>query len=657
MSQHYNHDDIELATSSPLHSQSSYGSDDLSESSGESIYSEESVRDYRPKALITDFIDSFKPFDYSILPPIYQVETKNPQRDDEEANLVQSTSFTSQKSTTLHPSHPQFDYSRFTELERAALVTATSPLSKHLKTRHLSLISLGAAIGSGLFIASSQSLSHAGPLGLLLVWFIIGVITFMTMSSLSELATAFPVSGAFVTFTTLFIDSSFGFAIAWNYAIQWLVTLPLELVAASMCIQYWDASINPCVWVTIFYITIVIINLFGVRGYGEAESLFSIIKIVAVIGFNILSIIIVAGGVPGQPYIGGKYWHKPEGGLFNTVEPFKQCCYIIANASFAYAGTEIFALAAVESKSPKKSINRARLQIFYRIFVFYFVSIVMIGLLVPYTSPALIGENSKANNLGIDINTSPFVIAIKNANIRALPSIMNAVIIITVFSVGNASVYGSSRTMCAMGALRQAPPIFNYIDRKGRPMVALGVQFIFGLLAYLVALPGPTATMDVFTWFLSLSGLSILFTYVAINISHIRFRAALDHQARIPKDELVYCSSPIYSWISLIGLITLLGLQFWAALFPPGQQGADFVGFLKYYLNLIVLVACYVSHKFYNWWFNGVPLTKFFLRAGEIDVDTGRRDIDLEIIKQEIAEEKLNLKSKPFYYKVYKFFC
>ncbi|KAK6464662.1 general amino acid permease [Scheffersomyces coipomensis] len=633
-----------------------YRSGSGSESGSEySVYSdEESVRDYRPSTLIHNFVESFKPFDYSILPPIYNIES---QQQEESNNLVNTSSFVSHKSTNLHPYNPQFDFSHFTELERAALVTATSPLSKHLKTRHLSLISLGAAIGSGLFIASAQSLSHAGPLGLLLIWFIVGGITFMTMSSLSELATAFPVSGAFVTFTTLFVDSSLGFAIAWNYALQWLVTLPLELVAASMCIQYWDDSINPCVWVTIFYFVIVVINLFGVRGYGEAESFFSLVKIVAVIGFNILSIIIVAGGVPGQPYIGGKYWHKPEGGLFNTVEPFKQCCYIIANASFAYAGTEIFALAAVESKSPRKSINRARLQIFYRILIFYFVSIVMIGLLVPYTSAALIGDNSKANNIGVDINTSPFVIAIRNAEIKVLPSIMNAVIIITVFSVGNASVYGSSRTMCALGALRQGPPMLNYIDRMGRPIVALGVQFLFGLLAYLVALPGASATMDVFTWLLSLSGLSVLFTYLAINICHLRFRAALNYQARIPQDELVYTSSPIFSWISIVGIITLLGLQFWAALFPPGEHGADAKTFFTFYLNLPMLVFCYISHKLYNWWFKGIPLTKFYLTAKEIDIDTGRRDINLEILKQEIAEERFNMKSKPLYYRIYKIFC
>jgi len=314
--------DIESARASSFDTGSISGSSVASglSSGSYSVYS----RSYHPRDLLNEFVDSFKPFDYSSLPPIYNVNTVPSNRSDDAEYLINHQTIASDKQQ-LHPNHPQFDYSHLTELERAALVTATSPLSKHLKTRHLTLISLGAAIGTGLFVGLALSLSHAGPLGMLIVWMFIGSITFTTMSSLSELATAFPVSGAFVTFTTLFVDTSCGFAIAWNYALQWLVTLPLELVAASMTIQYWTDSVHPAVFVAIFYVIIVIINLFGVKGYGEAESLFSIIKITAVIGFNILAIILVCGGVPNQPYIGGRYWHGPEGGLFNHVEPFKQC--------------------------------------------------------------------------------------------------------------------------------------------------------------------------------------------------------------------------------------------------------------------------------------------------------------------------------------------
>ncbi|KAI5966572.1 uncharacterized protein KGF55_000881 [Candida pseudojiufengensis] len=607
---------------------------------------------HNPKHIFLNFINGFKPFDYSKLPPIYLNHSSKSNITEETDEIKLISSLQDEESLHLHPAHPNFDYSKFTQLERDALITASSPLSKRLKTRHMTLISLGASIGSGLFITTGSSLSHAGPLGLLLVWLFIGSLIFVTMSSLSELATAFPVSGAFVTFPTLFINKSLGFAIAWNYALQWLITMPLQLVAASMSIQYWNTSINPAVWVTIFYIVLVFINLFGIKGYGEIESALSLIKVISVIGFNLLGIIIVTGGVPGTSYIGGRNWHKPNGGLFNTVEPFKQMCFIISNAAFAFAGIELFALASVESATPKLSINKSRKQIFYQLMGFYIITIIMIGFLIPYTSESL----SSAGRGLADINTSPFVIAIKLANIKVLPSIMNAVVIITVLSVGNASIYASTRVLNAIGALEQGPKFLTFIDRKGRPMGCLIIQFLFGLLAYLICIPGNNTTIEIFDWLLSLSGLSALFTYLFINICEIRFKNALNHRARIPKDELLYVSPTWLSWYGIIAILVVLVLQFWAALWPPGE-GVDVQSLFKIYLGLPVFILCYIGHKFYDYYYFNIPLLKLWLNNDEIDIDTGRRQVDFEMVKQEIAELNNKLENKPWWYKWYNFFC
>ena len=650
---------------------------------------------FNPTFAFHNFIESFKPFDYSSLPPVYldhfQLNSQQTKEFGEELNtqhgnpagtqvknqigsgtspnlhslvLPRRSQLDGSNEAALHPAHPNFDYSQFTQLERDAIITAMSPLSKKLRARHLTWISLGASIGTGLFITLGVSLHHAGPLGLLLVWMFIGSLVFATMSSLSELATAFPVSGAFVTFPTLFIDKSLGFAIAWNYALQWLITMPLELVAASMCIQYWRPDLNPAIFVTVFYVVIVFINLFGIKGYGEIESVMSLIKVIAVIGFNILAVIIVAGGVPGQPYIGGANWHQPQGGLFNSHSPFKQMCYIISNVSFAFAGLELFALGAVESATPKISINKSRKWILYQIVIFYLVSIVMIGCLVSYKNPQLDPATSRDGGLGIDVNTSPFVIAIRLANIHAGPSIMNAATIITVVSVGNASVYASTRVLCAVGALRQGPKFLRYIDRKGRPMGCLVVQFLFGLLGYLVCVPGRTTTAQIFAWLLSLSGLSALFTYLSINLSHLRFRQALYHQARSPKLELLYTSPVWCSWYAIVTTLIALVLQFWAALWPPGSGsgtggggGADVKSFFQVYLSLPVFLLSYVAHKVYDYYWNGVPLFKLWLAVDEIDVDSGRRQVDLEVVKQEIAERANMLETKPWWFRLYHFFC
>lgn len=140
-------------------------------------------------------------------------------------------------------------------------------------------------IGTGLFVGSGKALSNGGPAALLIAFSLVGIMLYCTVHALGEMAVAFPVAGSFSAYSTRFLDPAWGFAMGWNYAMQWLVVLPLEVVAASITIDYWGSSISNAAWVAIFLVVIVIINLFGVKGYGEAEFVFAIIKVVAVIGF------------------------------------------------------------------------------------------------------------------------------------------------------------------------------------------------------------------------------------------------------------------------------------------------------------------------------------------------------------------------------------
>jgi len=151
-------------------------------------------------------------------------------------------------------------------------------------------------------------------------------------------------------------------------------------------------------------------------------------------------------------------------------------------AAFAFAGTELVGLAAAETSNPRKSLPTAIKQVFWRITLFYIVSLALVGLLVPYTEPRLLGANSVA-----DASASPFVIAIESAGTTILPSIMNGVILVSVISVGNSSVFGSYRTLAALAEQGQAPRIFAYVDRRGRPLVAILVASSVGFLAYLAS--------------------------------------------------------------------------------------------------------------------------------------------------------------------------
>ena len=219
-----------------------------------------------------------------------------------------------------------------------------------------------------------------------------------------------------------------------------------------------------------------ILTNYSVKGYGEAEFVFAIIKITAVIGFIILGTIINIGGGPQGGYIGGKLWRDP--GAFNNG--FKGLCSVFVNAAFAFSGTELVGLAAAETANPRKSLPTAVKQVFWRISLFYIVSLTIVGLLVPYNDKRLLQTNDTASTVA-----SPFVIAIQNAGIEGLPSVFNAVIMIAVLSVGNSSIYGSSRTLAALAEQHQAPKIFAYIDRQGRPLVSIAFASSLGLFAFL----------------------------------------------------------------------------------------------------------------------------------------------------------------------------
>ncbi|KAF5115390.1 hypothetical protein DUD61_002488 [Geotrichum candidum] len=528
------------------------------------------------------------------------------------------------------------NYENLTDLEKAAIATANSPLQRSLKTRHLQMIAIGGSIGTGLFIGSGKALGNGGPASLLIAFFLIGVMLYCTIQALGELTVRFPVSGAFSTFCTRFIDPAWGFAIGWNYGIQWLVVFPLELVAASMTIQYWNKEINAAAWVAIFWSAIMVINLFGVKGYGEAEFIFSFIKVIAVIGFIIFGIVINCGGGPQGGYIGGTYWYTP--GAFN--HGFKGLCSVFVTGAFSFSGTEIVGLAAAETSNPRKTMPAAIKQVFWRIVIFYLTSLIIVGLIVPYTDDQLFSTTGS-------IGASPFVIAIRNAGVKGLPSVMNAVVLIAVLSVGNSAVYGCSRTISALAAQGHAPKFLGYIDRQGRPIFGIMLSGVVGLLCFVAA---SEKEPEVFAWLMALTGLSTIFTWGSICFCHIRFRAAMKLQGRSER-EIVYKSQVglIGSYFGVIFNFLVLVAQFWTGLFPVGSSKADVTSFFQAYLAAPIVLACFLFFKIWK-------KTKF-VSLKDMDLDTGRREVDTEAIMAEIAEEQAYIRSKNFFYRTWKFWC
>jgi amino acid transporter len=576
----------------------------------------------QPGSTLSRWVDSFR------RDPLTRVTSRNAIRISEETDV---------ESLPRYREH-------FFDLHAATVNTAHPLLARELKGRHLQMIAIGGSIGTGLFVASGKALYLGGPASVMLAYTFIGAMLYCTVQALGELAVVFPVAGSFSAYSTRFLSPSWGYAMGWNYALQWLIVLPLEIIAAAVTIQYWNREIDKSVFVTIFLVLILGINLFGVKGYGEAEFVFAIIKVSAVIGFILLGIVINIGGTQTSGYIGGKYWSDP--GAFHNG--FKGLCSVFVTAAFAFAGTELVGLAAAETANPRKSLPTAIKQVFWRISLFYIVALTLVGLLVPYTEPRLLGAKSTA-----DTSASPFVIAIESAGISVLPSVMNGVILVAVMSVGNSAVFGSSRTLAALADQGQAPRILSYVDRRGRPLVAILAASAVGLLAYLSDL---SAWSDVLNWLLAVSGLSSIFTWGSICLAHIRFRQAWAAKGR-SVDDLAFRAQAgvVGSYLGLTFNILVLIAQFWVSVSPiippnaPGDarwpRGVARQFFLEYMAVPIVLVM-YLVHKL---WYR----TKV-VRIKDMDVDTGRRDFNLPIL---VAQEREEMGGWPAWKRCYRFFC
>lgn len=354
----------------------------------------------------------------------------------------------------------------------------------------------------------------------------------------------YPVSGSFYTYSARFIDPSWGFAMGWNYVFQWASVLPLELTVCGITIQYWNPDISTGVWIAVFIVILIIVNLFGAIGYAEEEFWASVFKLTVTVIFMIIALVLVLGGGPKNgryhEYQGAKLWYDP--GAF--ANGFKGFCAVFVTASFSFSGTELVGLAAAESKNPVKSLPSAIKQVFWRITIFYILGLFFVGLLVPYTDERLLTAGSYN-----DPKASPFVLAAEYAGLNGFNHVMNFTILISVVSISVSGVYGGSRTLTALAQQGYAPKVFTYIDKSGRPLVSVIVLILCGFIAFVsLDASGP----EVFLWLQSISGLAALFTWGSICVAHIRFRAAWKYHGHT-LDEIPF-KAVFGVWGSWLGL-------------------------------------------------------------------------------------------------------
>ena len=428
--------------------------------------------------------------------------------------------------------------------------TPSTQVKRGLKHRHLTMIALGGTIGTGLFVASGATISQAGPLGALVAYIAIGLMVFFLMTSLGEMASYLPVSGSFASFADRYVDKAFGFAMGWNYWFNSAITVAVEAATVGVIMQFWLPHVPTWIWSTIVIALILLVNLISAKAYGEAEFWMATIKVIAVIAFIVIGLATIFGIMSYKPDVAR---NLSAGGNHGFVGGIGGMIAVFMIAGFSFQGTEIVGIAAGESENPEKNVPSAIKQVFWRIIIFYFLSIFVIGALVYYKDPSLLRAATQS-----DITVSPFTLVFERAGLAAAASVMNAVILTSVISSANSWLYAASRMLFGMAKEGHAPKIFAKTNTSnGVPIYAILATVVIGLLAFLTSIFGT----EIYFYLVAASGLSGFFAWIGIAICHFRFRRAFIKQGH-KLSELGYHAKwfPIGPIIALIlSIIIVIG--------------------------------------------------------------------------------------------------
>lgn len=467
-------------------------------------------------------------------------------------------------------------------------------LQRSIESRQLSMIAIGGAIGTGLFFASGSAISHAGPGGALLAYAIMGLAVYCMMQSLGEMATQLPIRGSFECYAERFVDSSFAFAVGWNYWFSWAITLAAELVAGALIVKFWFPESNSALWAGIFLALLLGINLLSVRAYAEAEYWFSSIKVATVIIFLVVGGLMITGML-GSHHEGFANWTLSDpktGARAPIVGGWGMVLAQFLIAGFAFQGTEGVGLAAAETADPERNVPRAIRSVFWRILLFYVGSIFVVGTLIPFTNPNLLGADAAQ-----DVAISPYTMVFQQVPMIGYyaASLMNAVILTAVLSCGNSSMYVASRMLHAMAHSSKAPRVCARLTRRGVPAIALISTVLVSLLTLFANYVGATKIYQVFYNASSLTGFLIWF---GIAVCHIRFRRAMAAQGRRVEDLKFKAKFyPYGTWISLvIFVIVVLGANYSVFTSAP----FSWFDFITQYIMLPIYIGLYLIHKVRN---------------------------------------------------------
>ncbi|KAF2766383.1 amino acid permease [Teratosphaeria nubilosa] len=427
---------------------------------------------------------------------------------------------------------------------------------------------------------------------------------------------AFPTSGNYIDFADRFVDPALAFAGGFAMWLGWTAIVASEATFFSVLVNYWAQDrINEAVWFTVFLVIMAFIFVLPSKVFAWFEYVTSIMKVLALFIFLFAALAIVCGAGPDGCVHHGETWQN--GLAFRNG--FKGYSNSVLLAILAIGDNSFTGFLAGEAKTPRYSIAHAVILIPIRVTVLYLLSMIFVGLLVPATDENLLG--------GSGVAASPFVIALDEAGIRGLPTLLNVVIMFGVAAIGAESVYVASRILRAMSHQRLIPCVVAQVDRHGRPRVALGITFAVAIALTYCNLSASGIT--VFNWLAQIATTGYFTVWVVIGITSFRFRAALKAQSD-PLWEQPYAWKTKWwpfppAW--LLGCCSLYtGCSFYLALYPIGSDTPSAYSFFQYLIGLIIILGTGLIYK--------VAFRTKLRCPADVDLHTGRRVLTAD----EIAE-------------------
>lgn len=438
-------------------------------------------------------------------------------------------------------------------------------LKRAMSERQVRMIGLASGIGTGLFLSSGYTIHTAGAFGTILAYTVGAILVYLIMLSLAELSIAMPVTGSFHYYAQKLIGSATGFLVAISYWLTWTVALGSEFTAIGIVMQRWFPTVPAWVFSAIFIVIIFLSNLFSVKVFGESEYWLASIKVVAIITFLLLGSMVLLGWLHVSGDVHPGFDNIFSHGLFPNG--IGQVFTTMLAVNFAFSGTELMGVTAGEAKNPEKAIPSAIKAVWWRQVIFFIGSITILAAILPY---------QKAG-----VTESPFVAVFNMIGIPYAADVMNFVIITGILSMANSGLYASTRMLWSLSHEKLIHPIFEKTNKQGIPVWALSASLAGGLLALLSSF---VAAGALYLNLVAVSGLAVVFVWIAIAWSHYKYSQQLKNQGR--QKDLRY-PKWAYPLLPLAGFIGA-SLSVILTIFDPQQRPAllwsvPFVGLVYAY--------------------------------------------------------------------------